>query len=119
MRTAYAGGHLGSEQPFNKSWLRYFSGMTPSLFLTGLDHLSPSCGANSRQPAFLALPYYITFFFVSHLRSQRLFINLTPLFPLSLKGEGELVLKEGLVPLLDAPTKEFRKGLIPMGSFRR
>jgi hypothetical protein len=53
-----------------------------------------------------------------------LFINLTPLiplplFPLSLKGEGELVLKEGLAPLLDAPTKEFRKSLTPMGSFRR
>jgi hypothetical protein len=50
---------------------------------------------------------------------MRLFINLTPVIPLSLKGEGELILKEGLAPLLDAPTKEFRKGLATMGSFRR
>jgi len=31
------------------------------------------------------------------------YINLTPFIPLSFKGEGELVLKEGLAPLLDTP----------------
>jgi len=33
---------------------------------------------------------------------KRLFINLTPLIPLSFKGEGEEK-KEGLTPLLNAP----------------
>jgi hypothetical protein len=33
---------------------------------------------------------------------MRFFINLTPLIPLSLKGEGEEK-KEGLMPLLNAP----------------
>jgi len=42
-----------------------------------------------------------------------LFINLIPLIPLSLKGEGEIK-KEGLTPLLDAslvysPSNERRK----------
>jgi len=30
-------------------------------------------------------------------------MNLTPLIPLSFKGEGEEILEEGLAPLLDAP----------------
>ncbi len=34
----------------------------------------------------------------------RLFINLTPFIPLSLKGEGEEILERGKAPLLPAPS---------------
>jgi hypothetical protein len=34
-----------------------------------------------------------------------LFINLTPLIPLSILGEGEEFFKEGLTPLLHTPAK--------------
>jgi len=37
---------------------------------------------------------------------MRIFINLTPLYPLSTLGEGEDIKKEGLTPLLNTPIKQ-------------
>jgi hypothetical protein len=43
-----------------------------------------------------------------------LFINLTPFIPLSLKGEGEEILEEGLAPLLNTPkSRELKRGEAP------
>ncbi|GEM_PF-6189103 len=36
---------------------------------------------------------------------KRLFINLTPFIPLSLKGEGEGIIFEGAKPLQSTPNK--------------
>jgi len=44
-----------------------------------------------------------------------LLINLTPCIPLSTLGEGEVVLKEGLTPLLDTWIKWEIGGITPEG----
>jgi CII-binding regulator of phage lambda lysogenization HflD len=45
----------------------------------------------------------LVIYLVSSLFYKRLFLNLTPLIPLSILGEGEENLKEGLTPLLNTP----------------
>ncbi len=43
----------------------------------------------------------------------RLFINLTPSFPLSTLEEGEEIRKEGRLPLLDTPLRQEIGGKAP------